>query len=142
MYMNKRGWIRIVEAFVAILLIAGTLLIVINKGYIGKKDISKDVYEIETSILREIELDDNLRAEILNANLDEVNEGNAPKTRDKINVRKPDYLECRAKICKMNEICVLDSLDIEKEIYAQSVAISASLDTYDPRQLRLFCWER
>lgn len=140
---NKRGWIRIVEAFVAILLIAGTLLIVINKGYIGKKDISKDVYEIETSILREIELNDGLRAEILNVEpIPTEDTTYFPEVNDRIQRRIPDYLECKAKICKMNEICVLDNLDIEKEIYAQSVAISASLDTYNPRQLRLFCWER
>src|SRR3989344_493349 len=62
---DKRGWIRVVEAFVAILLIVGVLLFVINKGYIGKKDISKQVYDAEISVLREIELDDNLREEIL-----------------------------------------------------------------------------
>ena len=137
---NKRGWIRIVEAFVAVLLIAGTLLIVINQGYIGKKDISKEVYEIETSILREIELNDNLRTEILNA---AVPTENIPtEVNNKIQSRAPEHLGCQSKICKMNEICVLDNLDIEKEIYAQSVVISANLEVYNPRQLRLFCWER
>ena len=37
---NKKAWIRIIEAFVALLLITGVLLIVINKGYIGKEDVS------------------------------------------------------------------------------------------------------
>jgi len=140
---NKRGWIRIVEAFVAVLLIAGTLLIVINKEYIGKNDISKEVYEIETSILKEIELDDNLRGQILSVNPLPVEWDYIPiDVKNKIIERTPDYLVCMAKICRMNEICVLNSLDPEKEIYAQSIAISASLEIYDPRQLKLFCWER
>ncbi|MBD3247200.1 hypothetical protein GF378_01110, partial [Candidatus Pacearchaeota archaeon] len=56
MFKDKRGWIRIIEAFIAVLLVAGALLIVINQGYIGKADISEQVYEVQLAILREIEL--------------------------------------------------------------------------------------
>ncbi|GAJ11607.1 unnamed protein product, partial [marine sediment metagenome] len=64
---NKRGWIRIVEAFVAILLVTGVLLVIINKQYIGKDDISAKVYDVELSILREIQSDTALRDSILQA---------------------------------------------------------------------------
>ena len=50
MLQGKRGWIRIVEAFVAILLITGVLLLVMNKGYIGKKDISGQVRDAEWAV--------------------------------------------------------------------------------------------
>ena len=100
---NKRGWIRVVEAFVAILLITGVLLIVINKGYIGKKDISKQVYDTELSILREIELDDGLRNQILILPLNEVGgvvvtESNLLNVWKKIKERPPEYLECEVNI--------------------------------------------
>jgi len=150
MIKNKRGWIRVVEAFVAILLIVGVLLFVINKGYIGKKDISKQVYDAEISILREIELDDNLRTEILNLPLIEdgvvieggvvVTETNLPNIYQKIKFRPPEYLECEAKICELDKICIMDSLD--KDVYAQAVAISATNEIYRPRQLKMFCWEK
>ncbi|KHO51286.1 MAG: hypothetical protein QT05_C0044G0001, partial [archaeon GW2011_AR13] len=62
---EKRGWIRIVEAFVSILLIAGAVLVLMNEGYIAKTDISQKVYDAELSILRDIELDETLRTEVL-----------------------------------------------------------------------------
>ncbi len=133
---NKRGWIKIIEAFIAILLVAGVLLFVINKGYVGKRDISGRVYEAQVAILREIELEEGLRTQILNANLGGV----VPQAvLDKIEQRKPDYLTCDGKICGLDAICELDSY-IEKDIYAQSVAIVADKDNFEPRQLKLFCW--
>ena len=137
---NHRGWIKIVEAFVAILLIAGVLLIVINKGYIGKKDISSQVYDVEISILREIQLNDTLRNDTLNAEPVPVKWNDfPPNIKNKILARTPNYLVCEAKICEMDAICKLDEYP-EKDVYAQSVAITAALETYDPKQLKLFCW--
>ena len=66
---NKRGWIRIVEAFIAVLLVAGILLFVINKGYIGRRDISQQVYDAQLAVLREIQLNDTLRTQILQEDL-------------------------------------------------------------------------
>ena len=133
---NKRGWIKIVEAFIAILLVAGVLLLVINKGYIGRRDISEQVYQAQLAILREIELDSNLREKVLNTNLD----GEVPQEiLDKIQTRKPDYLTCEVKICKLEMICELDRY-IDADVYAQPVAITAEGETYNPRQLKLFCW--
>jgi len=140
---NKRGWIRIVEAFVAILLIAGTLLIIINKGYLEKEDSSSKIYDLQISILREIELNNEFREQILNAgelpiNWDDIN---FPlEVKNKILYRTPNYLKCEAKICEMDKICELKVYP-NKNVYAQAVAITATLKIYKPRQLKLFCWE-
>lgn len=139
---SRRGWIRVVEAFVAVLLIVGVLLFVINKGYIGKKDISKQIYDSEISILREIELNDILRSEILSLQIDEngvmVTNSNLPNVYQKIKNRSPEYLECEGKICELDKICIIENTD--KDIYAQAVAISSTNTIYSPRQLKLFCW--
>jgi len=140
--MKKKGWIRIVEAFIAILLIAGVLLIVINKGYIGTKDISLKVYDAEISMLREIELNTELRKEILILSPLPVNwksEKFPSSVKNLIINKKPNYLECEAKICDLIGICFLDTY-IEEDVYSQAVAITASLEYYKPRQLKLFCW--
>jgi hypothetical protein len=131
---NKRGWIKILEAFIAILLIAGVLLVVINKGYFERNDFSIRVYEAQIAVLREIELDDGLRTDILNS-IGEVPESVLNKIKERI----PDYLTCESKICDLNEICEINK-DIEKDVYAQAVAITADLETYNPKQLKLFCW--
>lgn len=142
---NNRGWIEIIEAFVAILLIVGAILILLNKGYIGKSDISERVYNIEISILREIQTNETLRTEILGAPEPlpiEWGDSNFPEDlRDKIITRTPDYLECLGKICNLNSTCTYNGEE-GKDIYAQSVVISTTLDQPEPlyRQLNLFCW--
>jgi len=138
---GKRGWIRIVEAFVALLLITGVLLFVVNKGYIKGTDISEDVYRDELSILREIELNDVLRLEILKADIENglvISNLNLPKTYSLIEDRIPDYLDCEAKICKLDKICITKNK--EQDVYAQAVVISATDELYSPRQIKLFCW--
>lgn len=146
MIKSKRGWIRIVEAFVAVLLITGVVLVLMNKGYLGKKNTSEKIYEIETSILREIEQDNSLRQEILGLTLEEngiiITAQNAESTWARINnrVSEYDYLDWQAKVCKMDEICVLNNYEEGKEIYAQSVAIAATSQIYSPKQLKLFFW--
>jgi len=137
----KRGWIRIVEAFVAILLITGVILVILDKGYIGKSDISKEVYTQQEAILREIQLNDTLRGKILGANPLPVNWSNMPVfVQGKIN-EMPNYLECEAEICAINDNCLI-SKTIEKDIYVRSVAITSSQGSYDARQLKMFCWLR
>ena len=138
---NKRGWIRIVEAFIAVLLIAGALLFVINKGYIGKTDISEQVYEIQLSVLREIELDNDLRLKILSsAPIDSAGYQVDADIAQRIDDRVPDYLSCETAICDLEKICWADTVPGDKDIYAQAVAISAQGLEYGPRQLKLFCW--
>jgi len=142
--MEKRGWIRIVEAFFTILLITGVLLVVLNKGYLPKEDISQGVYEKQQGILREIQLNDSLRESILSfssSNLP-IEWDNFPQDlKNKIISKTPVNFECKAKICNLNDICVLNEFS-DKDIYAQKVIITATLDEYSPRQLKLFCWEK
>jgi len=143
---NKRAWIRIVEAFVAILLIMGVLLVFINKGYIFKKDVSQNIYEFQLSALREVELNDNLRNEILSTNqtLIPIESGSPNFPADvnsNISAKIPSYLECKSKICLAERICALDKY-VEKDVYSKSVVITANLTNYNPRQLKIFCWEK
>ena len=144
MIKNKKGWIKIVEAFVAVLLVTGVILISINQGYIGQKDISSEVYEMELSILREIELNDTLRNYILNvielpANWDD--ESFPQEVKNKINARTPNYLDCEGKICEIDDTCDIEKY-FDKNIYAQSVTITTTLTQEQPkyRKLKLFCW--
>lgn len=150
MLRKKRGWIKIVEAFVAVLLIAGVLIFVYSKGYLGGPDISERVYEIEKNILRSVELNEQLRAEIIDTAkivpLD-VTENNFPKVYEKIqtDLVNYDYLSCVSRVCALNELCPLNPIPSEakeKDIYSQQVAITATSQQYNPRQLKIFCWTK
>ena len=142
MLKNKSGLIRIIEAFTMILIITGIMLTVLNKGYISKSDNSEKIYENEQAILREIQLNNSLRNEILAFEDLPVEWENFPTNlKNEIISEAPINFECQAKICGLNEICGL-SEEIEKEIYVQKTIITASLEKYSPRELKVFCWEK
>jgi len=138
--VNKKGWIRIAEAFIAVLLVVGAAIIVVGGG-IQREGISEKVYDIEIAILREIQLNDTLRSEILGTS-GTIEWGDfPPKTKNKIENRLASWLECIAKICPPESQCLLEE-ESEKSIYVQSVLITSTLDIFNPRQLKLFCWEK
>jgi len=138
--INKKGWIRIAEAFTAVLLVIGAAIIVVGGG-IQREDISEKVYDIEIPVLREIQLNNTLRGEILGTS-GTIEWGNLPSgTKNKIIAKTPGWLECVAKICPPESLCLLVE-ESEKSIYVQSVFITSTLDTFNPRKLKLFCWER
>lgn len=141
---NKRGWIRLVEAFVAIVLLTSVLLIVTSSNSSPKLSLQEEISQRQVAVLRDIQLNDSLRAEILSINIDalpvewEDFESDAPLVRERIEFLAPQELECSAKICVINEPCVLSGIS-DKEVYAKSVVISANANYYSPRQLKMFC---
>lgn len=141
MVKGKRGWIKIVEATVAVLIVAGVLLIVIEKGYVNFDFNSEKIYEIQDSILKDIQLNDSLRQDIINITTLPINLESFPTdVRIKIESEIPSYLNCTAKICVLNQTCTMDEF-IEGNVYSRSIAILAVNTEYRPRQIRIFCWE-
>ena len=139
--INKKGWIRIAEAFTAVLIVIGAAIIVVGGGMIQREGVSEKVYDIEIPILREIQLNNTLRSEILGTNGTIEWDGFPSGTKDKIIAKTPGWLECVAKICPPESLCLLEE-ESEKSIYVQSILITSTLDIFNPRQLKLFCWER
>ncbi len=140
-FRNKKGWIRIVEAFIAILLIAGVVLTITMGEFIQREDDS-EIYNAQLGILRDIQVNDVLRQAILEApNVDSDDNSFPGDVETKIETLTPVNLECKAKICAIDAECGMN-LDKE-EIFVQSVAIIATSTTYNnPKQLKLFCWRK
>jgi len=140
---DNRGWVRLVEVFVAILLIAGVLLL-ITKSNAKEESLSATISEQEIAILRDVQLNYTLRTEILNVNslpLEWEYFGNEiPNVKNRIVGLIPSTLDCKAKLCLINDTCILNNL-ANSNIYAEAIVISADLNTYSPRQLKLFCSE-
>ena len=133
--MNKKGWLRIVEVFVAIIIISLVLLIVLRNNILVPEDNSSDIHKAELAVLRDIQVDDSLRDYILNAGTEIPSSVQA-----RIDARIPNYLDCVAKICGITAECDLESPEEGVSIYAQSVAIAAISREFDSKQLKLFCW--
>lgn len=142
--MQKKGWMKIVEAFVVILLLIGVILIVLSDDSSESDTISEKIYSAETIILREVQLNNTLRAEILELTSVPIESENSSfpiLIETTMENRVPNYLECSAKICDLNDSCYLSEYP-EEDTYAQSVAITSNLQMYNPRQLKIFCWRK
>jgi hypothetical protein len=144
---NKRGWLEIVEAFVAVLLVATVLLIILNKGYFKTGDTSQQVYNVEVSIIREIQTDSVLRGSVASVGIPIGMEDTVFPTnlKDRITARTPSYLECTARICDLDATCNLEGTGLErskgKDVYSEVGIISATIQQGQVyRQLKLFCW--
>lgn len=142
--MNKKGWVEIIEAFIAILLIVGVLLIVISRNSSSSnQDISTRVYNSEITIIRAIELNDSLRDKVVKSPVpvEWDNESFPADVKSKITALTPSYLTCVAKICSTSDSCFLSSYS-QQNVYSQSSLISGTQLTFTPRKLNLFCWAK
>ncbi|MBU3912829.1 MAG: hypothetical protein KKE50_01920 [Nanoarchaeota archaeon] len=130
MIRNKRGWIKIVEAFIAIILIASIMLTVYSKQPTRTKN--EEIIKVEDSILNEISQSEALRQDVLDSNNLSISLF--------IQSKMPPNLNFTAKICAVDDVCGLDVY--RKEVYARERIISSTLTEYSPKKLRLFAWER
>jgi hypothetical protein len=144
MIKNKGGWIKVVEAFTAVLLIGGVLILILNQNNeVNSGDISSKIYDDEKAILRAVELDDALRTSILGISDSSLplimNDTGFPQNvKAKIEQKNPGYLICDAKICKMGQECVITNT-ASIEVYSTYTIIFANYQTYNPRKLVLSC---
>lgn len=142
MINNKKGWVRVAEAFLAVLLIAGVVIVVSGNGD-QRDEFFEMAYDAQISILREIQLDNSLRSDILytEGEVEWEDSDFPPEVKNKIEGETPDWLEeCVAKICNPGYPCQLEDSQ-EANVFSEFVIISADLDTYNPRVLKLFCWD-
>jgi|APSaa5957512576_1039674.scaffolds.fasta_scaffold95021_1 hypothetical protein len=143
---NKRGWIKMVEAFVAIVLITTVLLLVLNQTKFQEKTLTERIYEEEIEILRIIQLDETLREEIMNIDYSSLpvlwpdfNSNDLTNVKTKIDDKTPSGLECVAHLCSLESQCLLGE-ETSDQIYVQQALISSDLDDFSMRKIKLFCW--
>ena len=132
---NKKAWIRIVEAFIAIMLIMAAFIVIMNKQKI-KGNFEEQISSLENSILVSISRDDYLRGKVLIRN--ETSVGNYVST------LVPASLDSKIRICDYEDLCSL-GFNIDNEVYSDEVLIVANL-TYYPSgnmtKLKIFMWRK
>jgi hypothetical protein len=135
MMKNKKGWLKIVEAFVSILLIMIVALIVIGRSQAQEQNIDEKIYDIQTDILREI---------IMN-NKDLIIEYDDPAINEIVDARTPNYLNCETKTCAIEDSnCEIDGLDSvleeNKNVYVQVIPLISTNLEDDEVKLMIGCW--
>tara|TARA_Y100000310_G_C20604014_1_gene774544 strand:+ start:567 stop:980 length:414 start_codon:yes stop_codon:yes gene_type:complete len=128
---ERKAWLRIVEAFLAILIIMGAVLVLLSRQE-QSADISQDVYEKQRQILELISKNDDLRQEVILGNDAVVSEA--------ILNLIPSSWDFAINICGLNDICPNPGNYENKEIFATEIIITSTLLNYNPKKLRFFVW--
>jgi len=135
---DVKGWIRILEAFLAIMIIMGSLLIIISRQpkNIG---VSDDIYEKQRQILEIISKNETLRTEVL------FGDSNSLVLNDVVKKLSPVSWNYSLNICALNEICpnlANNGNYISTDVYATEILITSNLTEYAPKKLKLFVWRK
>jgi hypothetical protein len=134
---NKRGWIRITEAVVAILIMA-SVLIVLYANKTPQVSFSSYVGDLQLRILGDVADNPTLRNEVLRSPEVVVN---GPLFLF-INNSIPLNFNFAIRVCNLSNNACLLGQSLEQEVFVEDRIISSNLTTYSPKMLRLFMWEK
>ncbi len=140
MVKQKKGWIRIMEATIAITIFATVLLVIYSQQAIVV-DKGEPIKILQKQILNEIALSDILRQMVLDNSVDEINVYFANYF--------PYYLNYSIIICNLTvevDPCKMSMSDYseiqDKEIFVENTIISGNLTEYNPKFVNIFVWEK
>ncbi|MEK6928922.1 MAG: hypothetical protein AABW65_03125 [Nanoarchaeota archaeon] len=135
----KKGWLKIVEACVALIIIIGTFFAISEFRDAKKQENSLDIFY---SVLDQAAKDKQIREEIFNS--PEIAIG-------KINALMPastnQYFEKKVKICDINDACILlegemPSKETEVYIIERIVSTNLNIKELNPKRIKLYIWKR
>jgi len=137
---NKRGWIRILEATIAVLIVTSVLVIV----YSGHKEVDTGfgdyLFNIQNKILKDISGDNYYRSLVLNGSSASVGELNDF-------AGESIYLPFNYSliVCDLGEPCKMDAgllvYTLNKEVYSEEEIIASNITNYAPKKVKIFIWE-
>jgi len=131
--INRKAWLRILEAFLAIVIVLSTVLIIMVKQK-PQTDISGVVYETQRQVLDIISKNDSLRNDILMQNNARIN--------NMIFNLVPGNWNYSTNICNIKLICPNPVRVYETEVYTTEVIVTSNLTEYSPKKLRFFVWAK
>lgn len=144
---NKKAWVKMVEVFISIMLMTASIVMVLNKNVFSGEEM-KEVGGQMTHILRTIQINETLRSEItdysgeLPVEWESFESSGLSETQNIITDKTSANLECEAKLCSLNDDCINNNAPADTNVYSKAAYLSGDLDTYNPRQLKLFCWRK
>ncbi len=131
---GKKGWLHVIEAFLAVLILIGILFFQI-------KDISssptENILTIERTLIKEVARNTTLKEEILNYPLPTVlDSGSSSEVAMYISSRIPSGVDFKVMVCTTDDPCVVN----QKGAIAQDVFIASTVNIYSPRKFKIFMW--
>jgi len=133
---NKRGWIIIVESFIAILVVASAFLLIYSSQDGNGETVSDEIYSRQRHILQVIAANESLRNEIISRNNQTVHQF----IEKNMNANWNYVLH----ICTLDQICN-QGIPSDRDIYVSETIISATPTSFPggrASKVRLFFWRK
>jgi len=154
MVRNKRGWIRILEATIAVMIVSGVLIVVYSEQADKGTDISEIFYGLQRQILADVSSRVDLRLAVLNTyNDSNSNDGNFSLINDFVKDRMPGAYNYSLRVCVLNDPldhCKMSAASyiatLDRDVFAEEIVISSELGNgenrvYGAKKLKFFIWE-
>jgi len=137
---NRKGWMKIFEASIAITLVMGFMVLVYSQT-IEKAPPGENLMVWQNSVLDNLKKRPELRQEILDhpETVCDPDEGGLAYSFILARITKmfPGFgFSCR--VCDPGEICGIQSY--HKEVYSEERIIAATLTKFSPKKIKLFAW--
>jgi|SRR3989338_2309731 len=129
---DRKAWLRIIEAFIACLIVIGGVLIILSNQ--NKTDLTDSVYGRQRAILEILSKNESLRNSILARDNSEIN----PAILKMI----PSSWNFSTSLCDIEKACGNQFTLINKEVYSTEIIIISNLSYYNATKLRFFVWGR
>jgi hypothetical protein len=142
MVKNKRAWVRILEATVAVMLVSAVMVLVYMKQTDDRASVDDYFYTLQKQILDEVASRSDLRLLVLNDNVAALD--------DFISSKMPDGINYTFKLCELASPCVMTFqyvlATVDKQVFVDEIIIAADLgdgtnEIYNPTKIKLFFWE-
>ena len=151
---GKRGWIRILEATIAVLIVSATMMAVYSHQPFRGTDIGEFSYSLQKQILEDIAMNSSLRLAVMRVKDDVPGDSDYDRLNKFVGDRIPSAYGYLIKICDLGNLtdyCKMDYREYvatrQYDIYVEEIMISAELGaggedvSYMPRKVRMFFWE-
>lgn len=138
---NKRAWIRILEATIAVMIVSGVLVVVYSQQGDNGEGAGDYIYSLQKQVLMDISSRSDLRSYVLREDISNLE--------SYIDEKIPTAFNYSLKVCDFTDPptpCKLDS-DIfiatqGLDVYVEETIVSADFEEgYSPKKVKLFVWE-
>jgi len=134
--MNKRGFLRIIEAVVAIVIIISVMFVYFNKQ---KAQIDEDYTERAVEILEEMSRNVTLREIVIDYNANSGDPIPLPIENFVQSRIFENFLDTEIRICEVDSSCGKKEF-VDAEVFSAERTISSTIYRYEPKKVRLFIW--
>ena len=143
--VNKRGFIKIVEATISIVIIIGVMLVLVGQQTPRQEiELFDEIHPILDEMARNSTTREAVLSYELNEDPDNGNNGPIIEMLERFVEERIDllFIEQKVIICEIDSLCPIDQWPVVRgEVYSGERIITTSLERdFEPRKVKIFLW--